>query len=178
MAGDLGTMISKSAGGLPIWAWVAAAGGGLLIGWYFLRKTSGGASPASAPSAASQSLADNPPPNNGSGTGQTQQILNALVRGKGSSDGSNSAGVPLRLSPNDYTTVGQVPFNAQIQLSGPPTNGQNNFNDGTPGGSTLWYPVTYGGASGWLSAYDIGSILGQWQGATQNTIVPATAHLH
>lgn len=169
--------LSKSFGGLPVWAWGLAAGGGLFLGWYFLRKTSGSPSPAPAPSAASQSLTDNPPPNNGSGTGTITQMLNAMVRGKGQVDSTNSVGVPLRLSPTDYTVVGQIPFNAQVQI-GPPTNGQNNFSDGTSGGSTLWYPVTYGGASGWLSAYDIGSILGQWQGASQNMITPATAHLH
>lgn len=173
---DIGEAISKPIGGLPVWAWALAAGGGLLVGWFFLKKSGSSAAPA-APAAASQSFSNNPPPNNGSGGGTITQTLNAIVRGKGGIDSGTAVGVPLRLSPTDYTQVGQIPFGAQIQI-GAPTNGQNNFADSTPGGSTLWYPVTYGGASGWLSAYDIGSILGQWAGASQNTIVPASAHLH
>jgi len=70
--------------------------------------------------------------------------------------------VPLRASPGSADSqpdsqVVQVPIGTQLIASGPAVQGANNFGPGNAAGSSLWYPTSYNGISGYVSGYDVGT---------------------
>lgn len=101
---------------------------------------------------------------------QTSQTESGTVRSKQTSGrfssydtghdpnqgGNNPIGVPMRNGPSPNTPyVTEVPYNAQVQITGQPVNGPLNM----AGGSASWYPVSFNGQSGWVSADDIANVI-------------------
>lgn len=100
----------------------------------------------------------NPPP---PPTTTIQQQLEGLIRAKettgpyASYDKTHS-GIPLRNAPGG-TQLSLVPFGATVAVSGSAVTGPMNSQSGTDD----WYPVTYGGQSGYVSSADLANIFQQ-----------------
>ncbi|HWS82808.1 MAG TPA: SH3 domain-containing protein [Ktedonobacteraceae bacterium] len=64
-------------------------------------------------------------------------------------------GVPIRSAAgagNDQ--IGTIAFGSQVQLTGKAIQGTSNL-PGSANGTNLWYPVTYNGKTGYVSAFDV-----------------------
>lgn len=130
---------------------------GNLIGWQ-------GANPNPTPTPTSPNPTPppttTPPPSNPPPSLSWPELI---VRGKSSSgpnasyDAHNS-GIPLRAGPADNGVLTFVPFGAEIQSTGTEVTGGYNNKTGK-NGSYQWYPVTYNGTKGYVSAWDIGNVL-------------------
>jgi hypothetical protein len=103
-------------------------------------------------------------------TGTTSPTLSATIRHSeagtqsqyASYDAQNS-GIPLRSNAGTFSSSGAplnnivatIPFGSMIQLAGSSVTGTGND---TPSGNPVWYPVTYNGQQGYVSAADIGNV--------------------
>ena len=158
--------LTKDFHGMPTWVWIVAGLGGVGLGYYFYRrsKTSQAAAAANtAAAAATPQVPDigtpvGPNAGNQTPTGATINIgvpatpsnwLTSLVLE--SSHPVNeyaSAGQPGGLPD---AVIGTIPAGSTVQATGPEIVGAWN----TPNGSELWYPVTYNGTAGFISAQDV-----------------------
>lgn len=64
-----------------------------------------------------------------------------------------ASGVPLRDTPGGRE-IGQIPYGVQIKVLEGPTSGGSNL-PGTTAGSAIWFKVTGGGKTGWVSKFDL-----------------------
>jgi hypothetical protein len=91
-------------------------------------------------------------------TGTTSTSQGALVRPRFNSnttkayDTKYAQGVPIHASPDSSSqVVGYAAYASQVQITGSPVGGSNNFGTGNTTGSGLWFPVS----NGYISAYDL-----------------------
>lgn len=109
------------------------------------------------------------------GQGQTGQ-QEGLVRARFNSatttawDTSHPQGVPIRSAPDgNASVVSYAQYASDIQLTGVPVTGGNNFNGGVttnPGqGGTLWFPVQ----GGYISGYDLAGTFFLPSGGSSNS---------
>lgn len=109
--------------------------------------------------------------NNGT-TGPTAPgtSVTATTRGRqiggltGSYDAANPQGIPLDVAPGQYESGGFIPYGAQLTITGGPVQGPAN---NPQLGITTWYPVSYAGQSGYVSAYDLAGYANQTGGFQQ-----------
>ncbi len=125
--------------------------------------SSGGASPsASVPGAVPTSLGgaggsftgggDTSGGSGGGSSGPTGFIGSIRAAGALPYDTTHS-GIPLRSGPFG-SILSEIPFGANVTVTGPAINGPSNFGT-SGGGSQLWYPVSFNGQTGYISAYDL-----------------------
>lgn len=164
MATDFKALLNKDIGGLPLWVWGIAGLGGIGLGYYFYSR-------AKAGSASTASATDTTPQDAGMGS---YQAAGPNAGNTGTPGATINIGVPATPSNwltsiilanhpvNEYASAGQpgglpdaviatIPANSTVQATGPEVVGAWNI----PNGSELWYPVTYNGIPGFVSAYDV-----------------------
>ena len=170
-----GDFLLKEFHGLPVWTWGIAGVGGIGLGYYFYNKSKtaqANAANLAAAQAASTSPAVNPADVSGLGN---YQAAGPYAGGFNSQPATINIGTPSTPSNwltsiilttshavNEYATSGTpgglpdsviatIPAGSTVQATGPEIVGAWNI----PNGSELWYPVTYQGIPGFVSAYDV-----------------------
>lgn len=94
------------------------------------------------------------PPAPSSGTPWTGTTITALVRPTQKGDPS-SQGVPLRASADPKSAVLiRLPFNSTQTVTGKPIAGPASVSNGPK----LWYPVSSGGKTGFVNAFDFAKV--------------------
>lgn len=174
----VGNFMSQKLAGLPVWSWGLIVLAGVGVGFFFLnRKQAATASPASSP--AQQAVQDvtptseqvpnttgdqvfivpsptsppggiTVPPTGGDGT--AAQTYTIRQPGKAPAYDNNNAGPPIWSAPG-ANTIGQIPWGSVVTSTGIPQTGPSNT--GQPGGSDVYYPVTFNGVSGFVSRFDV-----------------------
>lgn len=167
---DIKSFLKKDIAGFPTWVWGIIAVGGIGLGLYFYRRSSASStgSPASttpvdqSTSATGQAgygdyQAAGPNAGNGQPTGATINIgipatpsnwATSLILANHPVNLYATAGTP---GGTPDAVIDTIPGNSQVQATGPEVVGAWN----TPNGSELWYPVTYNGKPGFISAQDV-----------------------
>ena len=177
-APKVGNFMSQKLAGLPVWSWGLIVLAGVGVGFFFLnRKQAATATPANSP--AQQALQDTtptseqvpnttgdqvfivpsptsppggiiPPPTGGNGT--ASQTYTIRQPGKAQGYDQNHAGPPIWSGPGT-NAIGEIPWGSVVTSTGIPVDGPSN--SGQPGGSTVYYPVTFNGVSGFISRFDV-----------------------
>ena len=158
---------------------IGGAGGAVFVGYLFYKQnqsksTASGASGTQPTSATSQFASGdlNATPSydylygfytgdqqggtsGGSSSGGTSGTSgqNVMVRAQSNTPwDQKNAGVPLRDAPaGNGNILAYVPWGSPVNVSGAVHTGKPN----TQGGSPNWYPVNYGGQTGYISALDL-----------------------
>lgn len=170
-----GNALTTKIAGLPLWSWGLIVIAGVGIGWFILRKQQQATSAAAQPPAA-QALNDQIPssvqvpnttgdqvflvpptapttaPTTGTTDGSAQQTLTIRQPGKAPGYDQNNAGPPIWSSPGQ-NAIGEIPWGSTVTVTGIPVSGPSNT--GQPGGSNIYYPVTFQGNSGFVSRFDL-----------------------
>lgn len=66
--------------------------------------------------------------------------------------------VPVKAQPGAGASIGSLKYGAVIQALGQAVMGEYNYPLSGGSGSNLWYPVSLNGKTGYVSAYDVGSV--------------------
>lgn len=175
---DVEGFLTRKVGPLPVWAY--AAGGGVLLGVIFLYRRGSAASGA-------------PDAQGAPGTGPYAPSPIVVTTGNlpdGTSSG-NAAGPPPASSPtmatikswmtgtpawmvsdpkNPGQPLARIPDGTSVVVTGAAVQGKA---AGNPQGPqvTAWYPVTWGGLNGYVSAADIGGFTGGMGGGMASSMV-------
>lgn len=161
---DIKQLLNKDIGGLPAWVWGIAGLGGIGLGYYFYSRAKSGSSTSTTDTTTpvSPAIPDigtpvGPSAGNQQPTGATINIgvpatptnwLTSIILANHPVNEYASAGTPGGLPD---AVIGTIPANSTVQATGPEVVGAWNI----PNGSELWYPVTYNGIPGFVSAYDV-----------------------
>lgn len=154
---------TQKVGPLPTWAWGGIAAGIIVAGILFYRHRVANA-PATSPASAAPSM-----------TGISDVPVNEPITGLPPSPvtvpsffgvtedqppGFPTSGygtIPLYANPTDAhaSILGWLPWSSQIQITGPARQGR-----ASGSGITTWYPVQWGGITGWLNGEAFQSFIG------------------
>ena len=97
----------------------------------------------------------------GGSTNQTGVVRNSVTSGCSAAYDSTNTGVPVRSGASaSYAIIGEARYGSSVGVTGPAVVGGSNFGSGTiqcPG-SLQWYPVSWFGFNGFISAYDFVSV--------------------
>lgn len=136
---------------------------------YFVYKQNAGTSTtadstSSAGTYRIQTFSITPPAsgNEGDGTGVGNHPKNPLltVRDANNYDKSQKhTGIAIHAGTDNGKSIGQVSYGQVIQATGPAVVGAYNKPGSGGNGSNLWYPITVNGKSGYISAYDIATMV-------------------
>lgn len=174
------TFIQKKIGPLPLWAWVAVGASALGVLYIMRRQSSGVAAGTQAVGSAGLGVTQADPLTMQQLTQQlgnlTSTLQQQLTPGGGSPmppvqvaslpwqgiigprpSNYNGIGVQYFSSNQDEnSTIGYIPWNAFVDIIGKPVIGR--MQQAYPGGpsSNIWYPVSWGGESGWINQLAFG----------------------
>lgn len=142
------------------WKWLLlAVVGFVIVILLYLRSRGSGAGAASGAAPASQIVF----PGNGAAstpsvTSSTPQGFFGLTENQPSGFPTSGYGtIPLFADPNNATSkiLGWLPWSSQIEITGAPVQGR-----AAGSGTTTWYPVQWGGITGWINAEAFQSFVG------------------
>lgn len=168
---DIKGVLTKKYADLPLWMWGVVAIGGVGVGLYFYKQrqvnsaTTTSTASTSVPSTTAQQTAgygDYQPAGSNAGsqspTGATINIgvpatpsnwlTTLILTSNGPINLYASAGTP---GGTPDAVIGTIPSGATVQATGPEVVGAWI----TPNSSELWYPVTYNGTPGFVSAINV-----------------------
>lgn len=180
--------LKKDIGPLPLWGWALVLAGGIVLALYITKKNplaalsgTGTTTDTAASTLAGQSGNGTVPTtyNNpvGGATGTTTTTTDTGTTGTSTGPGTRytirssqastggpfsqydkqNSGVPLRPSPDiKQGGLTSIPFGSEIYITAAPVSGDPNAG----GGNSIWYPATYNGHSGYISASDLAGVGG------------------
>lgn len=178
-------VLTRKIGPLPAWAWGGLAAAAV---WFFFLRQRGAPSPSGTSSSNGTSPAGQATTDYSLGyaqglqsagaqqgtttNGLTLLIRQALSTGPTAPYDQGAQGPPIRQSPGISPTIGTAPFGSKITATGAAVTGQANEL-----GNPLWYPVQYGGQTGWLNAGDVAGTGGARPGNSRS-LAPVWSDAH